>query len=307
MKLSVVATLYYSEKYIEEFHARISGVLETITDDYEIVLVNDGSPDNALQKALQLQEKDDRVIVVDLSRNFGHHKAIVTGLQVSRGEYVFLIDIDLEEDPELLGQFWQVYQQAGDVDSVFGAQVKRKGYWVERIGGMLFYALFSVISDVDYPESALTARLMSRRYVDAVLRYQEREVELRGVFALAGFRQKMVWVTKRHRGSTTYTFRKRLRFAIDSITSFSSRPLTYIFWLGCTISIIAFVSLAAILVDKFLWAGDVEGWASIMASVWLVGGVIMFSMGIIGIYLSKMFLEIKNRPLTIIRDIYRRK
>ena len=127
MKLSVVASLYYSEKYIEEFHARISSVLKAITGEYEIILVNDGSPDNALQKALQLQEEGDRVIVVDLSRNFGHHKAIMTGLQVSRGDYVFLIDIDLEEEPELLDQFWQVYHKAGDVDSVFGVQVKRKG------------------------------------------------------------------------------------------------------------------------------------------------------------------------------------
>jgi putative glycosyltransferase len=189
---------------------------------------------------------------------------------------------------------------------VYGIQAKRKGYWFERMSGKFFYTFFSFISDIDYPHNALTARLMSKQYVEAVINYTEKEIELRGIFVLAGFKQRAVIVTKKHKGSSTYTLRKKIRFAIDSVTSFSIRPLTYIFILGFAITLISMISLIAIIIDKLFSKGDVEGWASILASIWLVGGVIMFSLGIIGIYLAKIFLEVKNRPLTIIRNVYRK-
>lgn len=306
MKLSIVATLYYSENYLQEFYDRVIKAAQTITKDFEIVFVNDGSPDNSLLKVLALQATDSRVVLVDLSRNFGHHRAILTGLQEARGEHVFLIDVDLEEAPELLIPLWQRMHEEEGVDVVYGVQEQRKGGWFEKWSGRTFYSLFSIISDIDYPADTLVARVMSRRYVDAILRYPEKELELWGIFVLAGFVQKTITVNKGHKGSTTYTFRRKIRMAVDSITAFSSRPLRYISVLGFIMTIAALVQVFFIAWQKIFQGVAVEGWASIIASIWLVGGVIMFSIGIIGIYLSKMFLEIKNRPLTIIRHIYRK-
>ncbi len=306
MKLSIVATLYYSENYLQEFYERVVKAAETITRNLEIVFVNDGSPDASLRKVLALQATDPRVVLVDLSRNFGHHRAIMTGLQEAQGEYIFLIDVDLEEAPELLIPLWQKIHEEEGTDVVYGVQEQRKGGWFERWSGRTFYSLFSVISDIDYPADTLVARVMSRRYVDAVVQYPEKELELWGIFVLAGFVQKTVAVKKGHKGSTTYTLRRKLRMAVDSITAFSSRPLRYISVLGFAMTFAALVQVVIIAWQKIVHGVAVEGWASIIASIWLVGGVIMFSIGIIGIYLSKMFLEIKNRPLTIIRHVYRK-
>jgi putative glycosyltransferase len=306
MKLSIVATLYYSENYVQEFYSRVVKAAETITKDLEIVFVNDGSPDESLRKVLALQAFDARVVLVDLSRNFGHHRAIMTGLQEARGDHIFLIDVDLEEAPELLIPLWQKLHEEEGTDVVYAVQEQRKGGWFEKWSGRAFYSLFAVISDIDYPADTLVARVMSRRYVEAIARYPEKELELWGIFVLAGFVQKTIAVRKGHKGSSTYTLQRKIRMAVDSITAFSSRPLRYISVLGFVMTFAALMQVFVIAWQKIFRGVAVEGWASIIASIWLVGGVIMFSIGIIGIYLSKMFLEIKNRPLTIIRQIYRK-
>ena len=143
MKLSIVTTLYKSSPYIDEFYARISKEAQKITDDYEIIFVDDGSPDDSLQKAVALYEKDSKVKVIELSRNFGHHKAIMTGLSHAKGEFVFLIDSDLEEEPELLGKFWEELHKEKELDVVFGVQESRKGGWFEKFTGGLFWKLIN--------------------------------------------------------------------------------------------------------------------------------------------------------------------
>jgi hypothetical protein len=153
MDLSIVTTLYYSSPYLEEFYARTCAAAEQITDDYEIILVNDGSPDDSLDVALSLFERDDRVKVVDLSRNFGHHKAVMTGLAHARGDLVFKIDCDLEEEPELLGEFYAEMIKDPSVDVVYGVQQRRKGGPFERLSGSLFYRLFNLLSDHPVPSN----------------------------------------------------------------------------------------------------------------------------------------------------------
>lgn len=306
MKLSVVSTLYYSASYIQEFYMRITSTINKIGADYEIVFVNDGSPDNSLNVCLELQKQDNKIVIVDLSRNFGHHKAIMTGLKVATGDRIFLIDIDLEEDPELLETFWSEMDPNPTLDVVFGIQQKRKGGFFERVSGNLFYKTFSLLSDIDYPHDTLTARLMSKKYVEGVLQYGEKSLEIWGVFVLTGFNQKGITVTKGFKGTSTYTLSKKLRMALESITSFSNKPLYLIFFIGLILTFFAFINIVIVFYQKVFMGVDVEGWASIVATVWLVGGITMFMLGIIGIYLSKIFVEIKNRPLTIIRDIYKK-
>lgn len=306
MKLSVVSTMYYSERYIPEFYNRIKSALDTLRVDYEIVLVNDGSPDNSLQAALELQKSDSKIIIVDLSRNFGHHKAIMTGLKVASGDRIFLIDIDLEEDPQLVTLFWNEMVENDTIDVVFGIQQRRKGNLFERISGRIFYKWFSILTDIEYPHDTLTARLMKKRYVQGVLRFEEKALDIWGIFVLTGFNQKGIVVTKGFKGTSTYTLKKKLRMALESITSFSNRPLYLIFFIGLLLTFFAFINICFVFYQKLVLGVDVEGWASIVATVWLIGGILMFMLGIIGIYLSKIFVEIKNRPLTIIRDIYKK-
>ena len=304
MKLSIVATLYQSAPYITEFYQRVTGVAKQLVgEDYEIVLVNDGSPDNSLEIAVKLTENDSHIVVVDLSRNFGHHKAMMTGLDHSKGERIFLIDSDLEEEPELLSKFSQ--QMKNDVcDVVYGVQEQRKGRLFERWTGYFFYSLFRVITGLALPQNVITARLMTQRYVNALLLHKEREVFMAGLWHITGFEQTAQIVNKHSSSDTTYTFRRKISLLVNSITSFSNAPLITIFHIGISISLIAVIYIIYLLINWAILATPLSGWTSVMASIWLLGGMIISFIGVIGIYLSKIFSETKQRPYTIVRQIY---
>jgi putative glycosyltransferase len=190
------------------------------------------------------------------------------------------------------------------VDVVYGVQTKRKGGWFERVSGRLFYKIMSMLSSVQYPSDTLTARIMSRTYVNALLQFREKELDLWSVFAIAGFRQTSIQAVKKSKGASTFTFTKKIKRAVEVITSFSHRPLYLTFLFSLVSFIVAIINVVAIIYDKIVLGVEVEGWASILASVWLVGGMILLVLGIFSIYLSKMFLEIKSRPLTIVRNVY---
>ena len=304
MKLSIVATLYQSAAYLAEFHQRASAAAQKLVgDDYEIVLVNDGSPDNSLETAVRLTEQDGHVVVVDLSRNFGHHKAMMTGLAHATGERIFLIDSDLEEEPEWLLTFAQ--QMAEDQnDVVYGVQERRKGNFLERISGRWFYGLFRPLTGLNLPENIVTARLMTRRYVDALLSHQEREVFMAGLWHITGFVQNPRLIKKHSTSETTYTFRRKMSLLVNSVTSFSNAPLIGIFYIGLAISLLSCVYITYLLIIKLTQATPVDGWTSVMASIWLLGGMIISFIGVVGIYLSKIFSETKQRPYTIVRQVH---
>mgnify|MGYP000536590524 CR=1 FL=1 len=304
MKLSIVATLYQSSPYVNEFYERASAVArQLVENDYEIVLVNDGSPDNSLELATILSEKDFHVVVVDLSRNFGHHKAMMTGLMHAKGEKVFLIDSDLEEEPEWLLSFAEQMDQ--DVcDVVYGTQAVRKGNWFERLSGQWFYRFFKAFTGLALPANIVTSRLMTRRYVDALLSHKEREVFMAGLWYTTGFSQLPQTVKKHNTSSTTYTFRKKMSLLVDSVTSFSNKPLIGIFYIGIVISLFSLVYIALLILNWLYFSKPLSGWTSVMASVWLLGGMIISFIGVVGIYLSKIFTETKQRPYTIVRQVY---
>jgi putative glycosyltransferase len=306
MKLSIVATLYQSAPYIREFHERASAVArQFVGDDYEIVLVNDGSPDDSLDLAIQLTEYDPHVIVVDLSRNFGHHKAMMTGLSHAKGERIFLIDSDLEEEPEYLISFAkQMENQSCDV--VYGVQEQRKGGWIERWSGQWFYRFFKALTGLALPENVVTARLMTRRYVGALLRHEEREVFMAGLWYITGFDQRSHTVRKHNTSETTYTFRRKMSLLVNSVTSFSNAPLVSIFYIGVSIFLLSLIYIVYLLIHWVFLAKPMSGWTSVMASIWLLGGMIISFIGVVGIYLSKIFSETKRRPYTIVRQIYAR-
>jgi putative glycosyltransferase len=302
--LSIVASLYHSASHLREFHARAGAAARAVGADYEIVLVNDGSPDDSLEVALELQAADPRTVVVDLSRNFGHHRAIMTGLAQSRGARVFLLDCDLEEPPELLAEFWARMQATG-ADLVYGVQEQRRGGWFDRVSGEIYYSVFNALSSAPAPRNIVTARLVSRRMVDALLGYREQLSWMDGLFTLAGFRQEGIPVVKGSKGETTYTFRRKLKMFVDSITDFSELPLHFIFYAGCAISVLSGAYVAYLVVRKLAFGISVDGWTSLIVSLWFLGGLTILFLGIIGIYLSKVFIETKRRPSTIIRQVHR--
>jgi putative glycosyltransferase len=306
LKISIVSTLYYSHNYLDEFCKRCIDTTRKLTSDIEFILVNDGSPDQSLQKALELQQTYPFITIVDLSRNFGHHRAIMTGLKHATGDYIFLIDCDLEEDPELLSVFYEKISSHPDIDVVYGLQTKRKGNFFERFSGWLFYKILSMLTSVDYPADTFTARLMKKGYVHSVLQYEEKEMDIWGVFVLTGYNQVGIPATKGHKGKSTYSIYKKVRMAVEIITSLSHRPLYFTFVLGLMITFVSLGIIASLLYRKWANNIDVEGWASILASVWFLGGLILLVLGVIGIYLSKIFLEIKNRPLTIVKQVFKK-
>jgi len=305
MKLSIVTTLYYSASFIKEFYKRISASAQKITDDYEIIIVNDGSPDNSLEIAIDLYKSDPKVTVVDLSRNFGHHKAMMTGLGYAKGEYVFLIDIDLEEEPELLETFYMDIIAEKDVDVIYGVQKKRKGGWIEKITGDLFYFMYNKLTSVSVPKNLITARLMKQKYVKSLLEYEEQEIFLAGIWSHTGYNQKAKYVVKHSYSKTTYSFRKKISTMVNAITSFSVVPLRMIFFLGSAITFFSCLYIVYIISRKLFFNITIDGWTSLMASVWLFGGMIIFFMGVIGIYLSKIFIETKKRPYTLVKKLYK--
>ena len=303
MRLSIVATLYQSGAYIAEFHQRASAAAQQLVGaEYEIILVNDGSPDDSLDIAVRLTENDSHVTVIDLSRNFGHHKAMMTGLNHAKGKQVFLIDSDLEEEPEWMLSFAEHMAQ-DKCDMVYGIQKQRKGRFFEQITGGLFYRVFRLLTGIAQPNNIVTARLMSRRYVDALLSHRERELNIGGLWIITGFKQCHETVQKHSASPTTYSLSRKFSHLVNAVTSFSSLPLVFTFYSGLFISVTA-LAYIVYLTLMYLIASPPGGYTSIIASIWFFSGLIIFFIGVQGIYIAKVFSEVKQRPYTIIRRVY---
>ena len=304
MKLSIVATLYQSAAYIAKFHKRASAAArQLVGEEYEIILVNDGSPDNSLDIAVQLTKTDSHLVVIDLSRNFGHHKAMMTGLAQAGGEKIFLIDSDLEEEPEWLISFLkQMNQEKCDV--VYGVQDTRKGNWFERWSGELYYRMLDLMLNIHHPRNITTARLMDKRYLEALLLHKEREIVISGLWIITGFNQQSQIVRKKTHSKTTYSIFHKFSHIVNTVTSFSFKPLLAIFFTGLTLSILSIGYSFFLVFNRFFFSKPLAGWTSVMVSVWLLSGIIILFIGVIGIYLAKIFIETKQRPYTIIKDIY---
>lgn len=303
MRLSIVSTLYSSAPFLEDFCRRATETARQHAGEFEIVLVNDGSPDRSLDVALEIRRRNPHVKVIDLARNFGHHKAMMTGLSHARGDLVFLIDSDLEESPELLPVFLKEMERTG-ADVVYGVQQTRRGGWFDRVTGSLYYTLFNAITSHPIPRNLLTVRLMSRRYVRALVEHQEREINIGALWTFTGFAQVPLPVDKKHKGTTSYSVRRKITHLVNSVTSFSSAPLVFIFYLGLSISAFAGVFGTYLLIRRLFFGVLLEGWPSLIVSVWFLGGLTLLSLGVIGVYLAKVFTEVKQRPYTIIRQVF---
>lgn len=305
MKLSIVTTLYQSSRYMEEFHRRVTAVASAITDDYELVFVNDGSPDNSLEIAKKLRVNDRHIVIVDLSRNFGHHRAMMTGLERAQGDFVFLIDVDLEECPENLTAFWDYLGAHPEADVVIGqSQTKKQGGIARRLASSWFYDMFNFLSYVKISNRELVSRLMRRTYVDSLVSYRERELFIPGIWVHAGYEQHYLPAEKTFDGNSTYTLRRKLTMVVDAVTSFSAKPLYMVFYTGILFVISAALVIVYLIVNKLLFGYAIVGWASLVAILFFIGGVITGSLGIVGIYIAKIYTEVKQRPNSIVKTVY---
>ncbi len=305
VELSVVTMLYRSEAHIEEFYRRMRAAAESLTPDFELVFVDDGSPDASADAVRRLLGKDPRLVLVELSRNFGHHPAALAGLHQSRGRRVFIIDVDLEEDPAWLLDFARD-QDASGADVVYGVNSERRGSAFRKHTGSSFWRLFNLVSDIPVPLNPCTVRLMSRRYVDALLRLPERNVFLAGQYAWLGFRQRPREVQKGARQTrSSYTLFRLAELFLDAITSFSSYPLRLIFHIGVGVAALSLAGGVALITRKLADPASVSlGWSSLIVSIWFLGGLNIALVGVIGIYLSRIFTETKGRPVFVVRSVH---
>jgi putative glycosyltransferase len=304
VKISVVTTLYWSASTIEEFYHRTMKTAGELFPDVELVIVNDGSPDNSLDVALELQRKDPRVVIVDLARNFGHHKAMMTGLGYATGELVFLIDSDLEEKPEDIKLFYQRFAK-GDCDVVYGVQESRRGGLVERLTGAAFFTLVAALSDQPLPRNLVTSRLMTRAYVRALVRHRDRDFLIAHLWDITGFRQQPLTVGKLSRSPSTYSTWRRIEMAVKHVTTTSTRLLYLILFAGIAIFGLSVIVILYYLARYFTSGVGVNGFTSEIISIWFLGGFITLILGILGIYISNIMAETKRRPYTVIRQVHK--
>jgi putative glycosyltransferase len=308
MLISVVTTSYNSSAYVEEFYRRALEAVRRPGRDVEFVFVDGGSTDDSAATAREFLKRQTPTTLVELSRNFGHHRAILTGLSFARGDLVFLIDCDLEEPPELFGELLRTLEGVGDggepADVVYAVPHRRKGGLFERVSGALFYRLFNLLSDVQVPNDWMTCRLMTARYVRALLAHRERELFLGGLFAITGFRQVAIGAEKHHKGSSAWTLRLKLRVAMQAFTAFSARPLWMLAAAGALISASSAGSMLYMIFRLAIFGiSEQSGWASVMVMISFFGGLSLLAFGIVGIYVAQVLAEVKWRPC-IVKEVH---
>ncbi len=303
--LSVVVPCYNEAACLEALHTRVSAAARAaVGDDHEIVLVNDGSKDASWSVMRRLAAADPRLVAINLSRNHGHQLALTAGLDLCAGERILIIDADLQDPPELLGDMIRV-MAAEDADVVYAVRRRREGETIfKRATAAVFYRLLTRVTDTPIPLDTGDFRLMSRRALDAFLSLPEQARFIRGMVAWIGFRQVPFAYDRaeRHAGDTKYPLGKMIRFALDAVTGFSTKPLTYASHVGLWL-VAASVLLLIYIAIGFLSGSAVQGWTSLMLIVVFLGAVQMFVLGMIGEYLGRLYVEAKRRPLYLVADV----
>jgi glycosyltransferase involved in cell wall biosynthesis len=303
--LSIVVPCFNEEACLAPLHERLSAAARSsVGDDYEIVLVNDGSRDSSWPVMRTMAGRDPHVVAVNLSRNHGHQLALTAGLDLCRGEMILIIDADLQDPPELLPDMVKA-MRSEDADVVYGVRRSRSGETAfKRATAHGFYRLLSRATEVDIPLDAGDFRLMSRRALDALLAMPEQARFIRGMVAWIGFKQVPFGYDRQERfaGRTKYPLKKMMRFALDALTGFSSAPLKLASHIGMALSV---GSIILILYIAYAWAAgrSIQGWTSLMLVVVVIGAVQMFVLALMGEYIGRLYNEAKGRPLYIVQEI----
>jgi len=302
--LSVTIPCYNEEAGLSELYRRVTTACrEVMGDDYEIILVNDGSRDGTWNAISALAAADDHIIGVDLSRNFGHQAALTAALTLSTGKRIFILDADLQDPPELLGEMMTMMDAGADV--VYGKRRNRAGETKrKKVTAKLFYRLLATMIDFYIPTDAGDFRLMSRRVLEALLSMPEAHRFIRGMVSWIGFTQVPLEYDRqsRYAGETGYTFAKMINFALDAITAFSARPLRIGLYAGMGLVGLSWLGIFYSLISWMFFSTQ-PGWTSLIIAVMFLGGAQIFMLAMIGEYVSRTFVQTKGRPLYFLREI----
>ncbi len=303
INISIVVPAYNEEEVLPEFHKRISHVLDSLSINTEIVYVNDGSADNTLILLNELQKKDSRVSIIDLSRNFGKEIAMTAGIDLAQGEAVIIIDADLQDPPELIPELVKHWNEGYDV--VYAQRVVREGEsLIKKVTAHTFYNLMQKVSHIKIPEDTGDFRLLSNRAVESLKQMPEQHRFMKGLFTWIGYKQKPVPYRRdpRYAGNTKWNYWKLWNFALEGITSFTITPLKVATYLGLITATGAFAYGAFIIVRTLFYGNPVPGYPSLLIVVLFLGGIQLVTLGIIGEYLGRVFNESKRRPLYFLKS-----
>jgi len=301
-EISIVAPVFNESGNLAEFQKRLSAVLDKISVDYEVIYINDGSTDNSIEIIKSFSKEDKRVKFVSFSRNFGHQVAASAGLEHAFGQVVVIIDTDLQDPPELIHEMYEKYKEGFKV--VYARRRQRQGEGkFKRWTATIFYRILRSITQTDIPLDTGDFRLMDVQVVKVLKEMPERSKFLRGQVAWAGFSQTFITFDRppRKNGETGYPLRRMLKFATDGITGFSDFPLRVAMLLGFLFSIVAFGIIIYALFAR-LQGGTITGWTSLIISSMFIGGIQLLCIGIIGEYISRIYSEVKQRPLYIVEE-----
>ncbi len=301
--LSVVMPVFNEAGSLREMYQQLRHVLDGAVESYELVFVDDGSRDGSLDTLLQLREADQRVKIVELSRNFGHQAALSAGIEAAEGEAIITMDADLQHPPELIPELLDVWRQGGaDIVSTSRRSTPDVSLW-KKTTSRFFYGVMNALSDVEVRPGAADFRLIDRRAADVLTRLGEKAVFLRGLTSWIGFRQTFVEydAAPRFAGESKFSSVKMMRFAVDGITSFSSIPLYASIYIGFAVSLAAFVYGLFAVYARLFTRSTIEGWTSVIAVLLFLGGMHMILSGIQGAYIARIYNEVKQRPRYVVR------
>jgi len=301
--ISVIVPVFNEESNLIVLHERLMNAITSITNDYEIIFVNDGSKDNSLTVLKNLASEFSQIKYIDFSKNFGHQLAVFAGLEHAKGNAIVIIDADLQDPPELIIELYNKMQLGFDV--VYAQREQRVGEsWHKLLTAKLFYRFINKLSDVSIPLDTGDFRIISKKIKDIIVSMPERNKFLRGQIAWAGFNQTSVSYRRdeRYSGETNYSYSKMFAFAFDGITAFSNLPLRLATYLGFIVSLVSFFFILYTLYQKYINNNVVQGWSSLMVSILFIGGVQLICLGIIGEYLGRIMDNVKQRPLYIVRE-----
>jgi dolichol-phosphate mannosyltransferase len=303
IRYTIIIPVYNEEAVINESYRRLTRVMESVDEAYELLFINDGSEDRTVELIEALAEKDGCVKLLDFSRNFGHQIAITAGMDYARGDAIVIIDADLQDPPELIPQMIEKWKEGYEV--VYAKRSQRKGESLfKKWTAALFYRLMGAMAEVKIPLDTGDFRLMDRKVCDAMQGIREKNRFVRGLVSWVGFRQIAIEYVReeRYAGETKYPLKKMLRFSIDGITSFSYKPLKLATYFGFVVSLVSFAYLVVSLGEKVFSTSADAGWSSLIACLMLLNGVILILVGILGEYVGRIYDETKNRPLYILRN-----
>lgn len=300
---SLVIPIYNEEETLWELFKRLSALMSCLDGETEVVLVDDGSRDRSYEIMGEIHARDPRFKVARLSRNFGHQIAITAGMDLARGDSIVIMDADLQDPPEAVLEMAKCWREGYEV--VYGIRDERLGEtWLKRITSTIFYRLLRKFTDLEIPLDVGDFRLVDRKALDAFRAMREHNRYVRGMFSWIGFRQKGVKYVRSERfaGSTKYPMKKMLKLAADGVVSFSVVPLRFALHAGLLIALISFVGGATALVLKICGYHVIPGWASLVAVVSFLGGIQLMLIGVLGEYIGRVYDEVRQRPLYILRD-----